>query len=331
MIVVLAALLIAGPAYAGWGGGGRRGGGRGGFGPGPAPGVQDNTDERGPWMGRGPGRGGPNAGAGQGLAPGGGPGRGMNRPYALNPGVRSQGRGRGWGRGFNAAGGPGSRLGRGNQAGRGYQGRALCPYCQGTGQRPLMQGRPNRGQWGQGLRGGGAGSGFRRGAALTGRGAQRGPDRGLRGRNFGPWNQGPMTDQRGPGGVNRGQGPRSGGVGRGFAGRDFGPQGQGPMMQRRPIPDDRGQGIRPGRGNRGVFRGDAAAPEGRGRGINRLDRDDRPLPGQRWGRDRDDRPWLRRGPGVPAEHPEEKDSDTKAPAETETDRPVKDPPASDES
>ena len=303
MVVVLAAMLIAGQAYAGWGGGGRRGGGRGGFGPGPAPGVQDNTDERGPWMRPGPGRRGPDTQAWQDLAPGGGPGRGRGGAYALAPRAGGQR----MARGLNRAGGPGSRLGRGNRAGRGYQGGTLCPYCQDSGQRPLMQGHPNRGQWGQGFRGGRAGGGFRGGAALTGRGAWRGPDRG-----------------------NRGQGLRSGGVGRGFANRDFGPQGQWPMIPRRPMPDDRGQGVRPGRGDRGVFRGEAA-PDGRGRGLGWADRDDRPLPGQGWGRDREDRPRLRRGPGVPAERPEVKDPNTEAPAEPETDRPVKDPPASDES
>ena len=56
---LLAAMLTAGQALAGWGVGGRRSGGRGGYGHGPAPGVQDNTDERGPWVRRGPGRGGP--------------------------------------------------------------------------------------------------------------------------------------------------------------------------------------------------------------------------------------------------------------------------------
>ena len=158
MVVVLAAMLTAGQAYAGWGGGGRRGGGRGRFGPGPGPAVQDNTDEQGPWIQRGPGRGGPDAEVRQG-----GPRRELREPNAIPPRLRGQRMGRGWADGR----GPGARIGRGGRAGQGYQGRDICPYCQGTGRRPIaMQRRPMRDNWRQEFRGGRAAEGFRRGEGL---------------------------------------------------------------------------------------------------------------------------------------------------------------------
>ena len=320
-VVLLAAILMAGQAFAGWGGGGRRGGGR--FGPGP------DADEQGPWAWRGPGRGGPDAEAWQGA-----PGRGRAGRYAYPPGAGGQRMGRGWRRGSDRPGGPGTRPGRGGRVGRAYQEGDVCPYCQGSGRRPTIgQRRPMRGNWGQGLRGGRAGGNdFRRGAALPGRSAWNRPGRGLQGRSIGPrgraYGQGPMVQRR-PWGGHRGQDLRPGGIGRGFPGTDFGPQGQGPAMRRRPLEDHRRQGYRPGREGRGFWRGDAPAPDEQGQGLGRPERDERPLPGPRWGRDWQDRPRLRRGPGGPAENPAEKTPDTEAP--TEADRPEKDPPTSDES
>ena len=260
--------------------------------------------------------------------------------------------GRGWGRRSNRSIGPGARFGGGRRPGRSYQGTDVCPYCQGLGHRPVIQQRPMRGNRGQGFRGGRGGGGFGRGAGLPCWGAWNGPGRGWQGRNVGPRGRRPMMMQRGAWGGNRSQGPRSGGVGRGFGGRDtqrpsrgeqrgpdrgfqgrgFVPRGQGsgpgPMMQRRPMGNGRGQGFGPGRG---FNRGDTPSPEGQGRGINRPDRHDRPLPGPRWGRGRDDRPGAgpdQGAPDRPAGHPEEKDPETKVPAEEH--KPKEDPPEGEE-
>ena len=292
-VALLAVMLMAGQAVAGWGGG--RGGGW--YGPGRGRGGPSDTDEPGPWFQRGPGRGGPDVAVRRG-----GPRGELRGPDAIPPGWRGQGLGRGWagGRGRSARMGRGGRAWR-QGAGRGYWGGAICPYCQRTARRPIAtQRRPMRDNWTQGLRGGRAGEGFRRGDALQGRGR---------------WNR----------------------PGQGFGGGNVGPRGwdyeRRPMIRRRPLQDNR-QGLQPGRDGRGFWRGDEAAPDEPGRGFGRPYRDDRPLPERRWGRDGEARPRLRRGPigpAEPAERPEEKAPNNDAPAETHKESPVKDPPASNES
>lgn len=310
MVIVLAAMLIAGQAYGGWGGG-RRGGGW--YGSGPEPGVQGDTDEQGPWVRPGPGHGGPDAGAWQG-----GPGRGRGGPDAFGPQTGGSRMGRGWGRGYNGPDGPRAGQGRVGRPGRGYQEADICPYCQGSGRRPVMQGWPMRGNRGQGLRGGRVERGFRRGANLPGGGAWNGPRRGLQGRNFGPQGPGPMM-QRGPWGDYRGRGPRPGeGIGRDFQGRQFGPQGPGPIDKNQ----DQGFGL--DRGGRGFRRGDGPGPQGQGQDFNRPDRDERPFPGPRGGRGLGDRPGLRRGPGGPVEPPEVEGSDAAPEAPTDANSPNED-------
>lgn len=340
VVVLLVAILMAGLAFAGWGGG-RRGGGW--YGPGIERGVQDDADEQGPWVRRRPEWGGPDAETWQG-----GPIRERGEPYAFGPRAR--------GRGYNGPGGPASRFGRGGRAGRGFQDRGFGPQGRGWGRRhPMMQRGPVRGRWGQGFRGGRDGGTFRRGADLPARDGWNGPGRGFQGRNFGPRGQGyrqrPMI-QRGPWVGPGGQGPRPGGFGRGFRDREtpwldrgpwngpgrgfqdrnYSPRGQGygpgPMVQRRPLRDDQGQGFRPGSGRRGFQWEDAPKREERGQDIDRPDRDERLLPGPRWGRGREDRPRLRRGPGGPEEErPEEKSPDSDTPAET--DQPKEDQPKSE--
>ena len=338
LVVLLVATLMAGLAFAGWGGG-RRGGG--GYGPGSERAVQDDFDAQGPGMRRGPGWGGSPAGTWPG-----GPGREYTGPYAVAFRGNRQGAGRGWGRGYNGPGGPGARLGQGGRAGRGFQGGAWGPQGQGWGRRQsMMQRGPMRGRWGQGFRGGRSG-GFRGGAGLPGRGAWNGPGRGLQGRNFGPRGQayrprpgmqrGPWGDRGGrdslPDGYGRGFRDRGtpwpgrgawNRPGRGFQDRGSAPRGQGygpgPMVRRRPMEDNRGQGFEPGSGRRGLQRDEAPASDGRGRGIDRPGRDDRPSPRLRGGRGRgwEDRDGLRRGPGGPTERPKEIRPDVDAPAEAD--------------
>jgi len=254
MVVVLAAMLTAGQAYAGWGGGGRRSGGW--YGPQLEQGIQGNTGEQGPWMQRrGPGRGRSEAEAWQG-----GPGRGLGGGQRM---------GRNWESRFNSPVGPEARFGRGNRSDRGFQGGNVGPRGRGWGPRAeMMQRRPMRGNRGQGFQGGRNGRGFRGGAGLPGRGAWNGPHRGLQGRHFGPsgrnFEQTPML-QRGPWGGNRGQGPRSGvGMRRDYRGRGLAPQGPGPRMQRGPIENNQGQGYGPGRGGRGFQREETPEAQGQG-------------------------------------------------------------------
>jgi len=335
-VVLLVATLMAGLAFAGWGGGGRRG--AGGYGPGSERGVRNGFDGQGPWMRRGPGWGGPDAETWQG-----GPGRERGGPYAVGPRGNRQGMGRGWGRGYEAPGGPGARFGRGGRAGRAYQGRGFGLQDQGWGRRhPMMQRQPMRGRWGQGFRGGRAGGGFRRGAGVTGTDGWNGPARGLQGRNFGPrgqaYRQRPMN-QRGPWGGRGGQGYLPDGYGRGFRdietpwpGRGFQDRGLSPRGQGYgpgPMEDHRGPSFGPAEGRRGFQRNDAPAPDERGQGIDRPGRDERPSPRLRGdrGRGREDRPRLRRGPNGLAEHPEEIGPDVNAPAEA--DKPKEETPESD--
>lgn len=227
----MAAMLTAGLAFAGWGGW---------YGAGPEREAQGVSDEQGPWMRPGPRWGGPEAEDWQG-----GPGRGRGGPDASGPHSGGPRTGRGWGRRWNRPVGPGTRFGRAGRPGRGYQEADICPYCQGTGHIPVIQGRPMRGRWERDLRGGRAGRGFRRGEALPDRGPWNGPGRGWPGRNFGP------------------------------RGRDF-EQGPGPMMRRGPREDNRRRRFGPGRGGRDFRRGDAPTPEGQGQGLDQPDRDDRP-------------------------------------------------------
>ncbi len=302
MVVVLAAMLTTSQVYAGWGGGARRAGGW--YGPQLEQGIQGDTEEQGPWMRPGSGRGGPETQAWQG-----GPGRGLGRGQRM---------GRGLGRRFNGPAGLETRLGRGGRPGRGYQGADICPYCQGTGCRPVIQRRSMRGNWQQGLRDSRVERGFRRGENILGRGSWGRKGRGLQVRNYGLRGQGwqgrSEAMQRGPWSGNRGQGPRPDGIGRG---KDFGPKGPG-------------RGFEPGRGGRGFWRSDTSKPDEQGQYLGQPDRGERPFPRMRGGRGREGRPRLRQGPRGPAERPEVEGSDTAPEPLTDANNPKADSPTGED-
>ncbi|MBN2313144.1 MAG: hypothetical protein JXM79_04400 [Sedimentisphaerales bacterium] len=365
MVIVLAAMLTAGQAYAGWGGGGRRGGGW--YGPQLEQGIQGDTEEQGPWMRRGPGREGSETEAWQG-----GPGRGWNRPDAIGPRGGRKGMGRGLERRFNGPAGPQARFGRGNRPGRGFQGGNIGPRAE------MMQRRFGRGRWGQGYQGGRNGRGFRRGADLPDKGGWNGSGRGLQGGNIGPrgrnFEQAPML-RRGPWGNYQGLDSRPGvGLRRGYQDRGFGPQGPGPMMRRGPVEGNQGQGYGPGRGGRGFQRnetpeaqeqgqnfsgpcrmmrrgpvegnqGQSYGPGRGGRGFQREEvpeaqeqgqnfgepgRNNRPFPRLRGGRSWEGRPGVRRGPGGPAGRPEIEGSDATPELPTDANNPEEEPPAGED-
>ena len=229
--VGLASLVLAGVAFAGWGG---RGYGRGyGRGVGPAPGLEGQAPAeqqyQAPWMGRGPWGGAPGPQAGP-VGPGWGAGRQTNNPpaaggnYGFCPRCGAPCPRDGWaapgaGLGYGPAAGRGPRFGRAGGPGPGFQGGPRGPQAQGFGfgRRNMMRrpGPMNDG-WGQGFGRGPGGEGFApQNKAPWGRPDRQG------------WRQPGDTDRLGPRVAPQqpSQGPDRGG----FWGppRDGGPRGRG--------------------------------------------------------------------------------------------------------
>jgi hypothetical protein len=145
MVLVAASLILAGVAFAGWGGGY----GRGGWGPGrwfrrAAP---TEPQAQAPWMEYGPGRAAPDEQFGPG-----GQGRGYgpwsNLPPAYGPRGGNYGicpycgrpYGGGWAGGFGYGRGPRFRFeDRGGRPGPGFRGEAWGPWGQGFGRRGWMR------------------------------------------------------------------------------------------------------------------------------------------------------------------------------------------------
>jgi hypothetical protein len=249
MVLLVASLIFAGEAFAGWGGGYRRGG------RGPGRGLERGTpaepQEQAPWMGRGAGpaweRGTP--GEPQEQAPWMGYGRGRGAP------IRHFGRGgpgRGYGPWYNVP------LAYGPHGGN-Y---GVCPYC----------GAPCRGGWG-------AGFGYGRGPMFRFENRDGRPGPGFRGRAWRPWGQGfgrgNWMRQAGPPAENWRRGPWQGRGGEGFP-----PQGQ---IYRRG-----GERPRWWRGEpRGRSDPNELTPSAPGSGSNENDNDFwAPPRWQRWGRGR---------------------------------------------
>jgi hypothetical protein len=171
IVLLVASLILAGEAFARWGGGYRRGGG-------PGPGIERGAPA--PDVGRGgPGRGaGPQAN--EPPAPGG--------YYAFCPCCGRPWQTPGGAGGFGPWSGPQSRFERGGRQGFGLQGRVWGMYGQRFGRRDMMrQPGPMAGNWGYGLG--------------PGRGAELWQRRGMpmQGRGGGPgWRQGGDVDESGP-------------------------------------------------------------------------------------------------------------------------------------
>ena len=165
VIIIVASLILAGVAFAEWGGGRYRRGG-GGPGPGLQSGTPANPQEQTSELGRGPGGGAPGPQLGrEGPVGGNGPwanvpGRGGNYafcPYCGAPCPRG-----GWGAGLGIGRGPMSRFkNRGGQPGPNFQGGAWGPWGQGFRRRAaIRQSGPMIENWRRGPWQGRGGEGF---------------------------------------------------------------------------------------------------------------------------------------------------------------------------
>ena len=144
--------------------------------------------------------------------------------------------------------------------------------------------------------------------------------------------------RRGPVERNLGQGYGPGRGGRGFQreerpeaqerGQGFG--GPGRIMRRGPVERNQGQGYGPGRGGRGFQREEATEAQEQGQRFDGPGRNNRPFPRLRGGRDWEERPGLRRGPGGPAGRPETEGSDAAPELPTDANNPEEEPPAGED-